>query len=288
MIINSINSIKSNFRINNTNFKNTYKTNNNNSGDVFFKGNFFAEPKPLTKEISDEIKQHGEVFLSEIDNNSDFDEAVKNYTESINKTISKDMISTLVFRHRFGNHTCFKYLYKINRTESIDDKRELCTQAVNATNKIVDTDNALADIKARNNDDTYYNLNDIFTLVMDNEKENITNKNLKINIKGDENIGTYNIGNFIFENHSLISTLIGTMISESPNDSTINLSFKKAKENGSEVLFLEAENKDIKELSNEDFICEIQRELSGMNHDMLQIKKDNGIKIKTPINVMYF
>ncbi len=288
MIISSINPIKNNFKINNINFKNTYKTNNNNSGDVFFKGNFLPEPKPLTKEISAEIKQHGEVFLSEIDNNSDFDEAVKNYTESINKTISKDMIGTLVFRHRFGNHTCFKYLYKINRTESIDDKRELCTQAVNATNKIVDTDNALADIKARNNDDTYYNLNDIFTLVMDNEKENITNKNLKINIKGDENIGTYNIGNFIFENHSLISTLIGTMVSESPNDSTLNLSFKKAKENGSDVLFLEAENKDIKELSNEDFICEIQRELSGMNHDMLQIKKDNGIKIKTPINVMYF
>lgn len=288
MNINSISTIKNNFKINNTTFKNTYKTNNNNSGDVFFKGNFFAEPKPLTKEISDEIKQHGEVFLSEIDNNSDFDEAVKNYTESINKTISKDMIGTLVFRHRFGNHTCFKYLYKINRTESIDDKKRLCTQGVNATNKIVDTDNALADIKARNNDDTYYNLNDIFTLVMDNEKENIANKNLKINIKGKENINTYNIGNFIFENHSLISTLIGTIVSESPNDSTINLNFKKAKENGSEMLFLEAENKDIKELSNEDFICEIQRELSGMNQDMLQIKKDNGIKIKTPINVMYF
>ena len=36
-----------------------------------------------------------------------------------------------------------KYLYKINRTESIDDKKELCTQAVNATNKIVDTDNIM-------------------------------------------------------------------------------------------------------------------------------------------------
>ena len=274
MIINSINSIKSNFRINNTNFKNTYKTNNNNSGDVFFKGNFFAEPKPLTKEISDEIKQHGEIFLSEIDNNSDFDEAVKNYTESINKTISKDMIGTLVFRHRFGNHTCSKYLYKINRTESIDDKKELCTQAVNATNKIVDTDNALADIKARNNDDTYYNLNDIFTLVIDNEKENITNKNLKINIKGDENIGTYNIGNFIFENHSLISTLIGTMISESPNDSTINLSFKKAKENGSEVLFLEAENKDIKDYK------QVSQDLDDLCERLTNFEEENYQKLK--------